>query len=153
MTQQTERVTGETIVLGNNYWGKGKDKDEALAQFLKHGGRPGLGYTVVTFDDDTEFVGVHSVDGAVSWRGNEPTHVDIPPHRTLNAEDSEQVIAHIKNVCDEAGLKEMTSLLLSAFDDNGTDPDKLLALDAEQVWSLYDDVYGDAVTEIAVRFA
>lgn len=65
------------VVIGQNYWGANEDLDAAKARFRREGGRLGNGYAILTFDDDTEFLGVDNV-GRYMYKGNPPTEKVVP---------------------------------------------------------------------------
>ena len=77
---------GVVVVIGQNYWGKGKTVQEAKAAWKKvsYNRRLKDGYTVVEFDAETEFTGVDGM-GRVHWRSldgeppNQPTVTEHPP--------------------------------------------------------------------------
>lgn len=66
------------VVMGQNYWGSGSDLDAAKARFRREGGRLTSGYLLLTFDDETEFLGVDTA-GRYSWNGNRPTEQVVQP--------------------------------------------------------------------------
>jgi hypothetical protein len=70
----------EIVVIGPNYWGKGPDLKTAKDNFTRHGGRLSGGYRILTFDDETTFLGVNEM-GYYSWRGNAPTEKDVAPRK------------------------------------------------------------------------
>lgn len=88
-TSQTTTQAGETIVvIGMYYWGKGETLAEAKANFRKQGGVLSNGYTIYTFDAETEFIGVDDMarfhykrtDGK-DERPNPPTEQIIQPKK------------------------------------------------------------------------
>ena len=71
-------TTTEThVVIGNGSWGSGDTLAEAKANFRRHHGRLSDGYVALTFDADTEFVGVDQM-GYVHWKGNAPAEAHHP---------------------------------------------------------------------------
>ena len=62
---------GCVLVMGGSgtygAWGKGRTEDEAKRNARRNGAKLSLGYTVYTFDQVTEFMGVNGM-GSVSWR-------------------------------------------------------------------------------------
>lgn len=72
-------MTGETIVvIGAHYWGKGEDLATAKRNFRQAGGTLKQGYVILTFDAETEFLGINDM-GYYSWRGNAPTEQRVEP--------------------------------------------------------------------------
>lgn len=73
---------GQTLVMGGSrsgyggVWGYGSDLDAAKKAFRSNGGALGRGYTVLTFDAETDFVGVDPM-GRYSYRGNAPTKTEV----------------------------------------------------------------------------
>lgn len=49
---------GVIVVIGWHYWGKGKDLATAKKNWRAQGGRLSDGYTILEFDEVTEFKGV-----------------------------------------------------------------------------------------------
>lgn len=72
--------TETIVVIGHNHWGRGTTLPEAKKVFQTHGGKLGNGYAVLTFDGETEFLGVDWM-GSYSWVGNEPTIVTHPARK------------------------------------------------------------------------
>lgn len=68
----TAPKTGQVLVTGNRRWGAGDTLAEARKNWQRQGGRISDGYTIVTFDDATEFHGVDQM-GGYSYVGNAPT--------------------------------------------------------------------------------
>lgn len=65
--------------MGYGKWGKGSTRAEARKNAKYFGGDPTRrGMTVLTFDDETEFLGVDQM-GSVHWKGNEPTVEEVAP--------------------------------------------------------------------------
>jgi len=60
------------LVIGNHYWGHGKDLADAKKIFTKEGGKLSLGYTIVEFTDGVEFDGVDQM-GGVHWKDTQWT--------------------------------------------------------------------------------
>lgn len=66
------------VIGGNGRWGKGTTLVAAKAAFRAYGGRLSDGYTILTFDADTEFRGVDDL-GRTHWNGNHPHVRDVQP--------------------------------------------------------------------------
>ena len=67
------------LVIGQHYWGHGKDVAEAKKIFKQQGGVLSNGYAIVDFGDDLEFEGVNPI-GYVLWKGEgDPKVTQIPP--------------------------------------------------------------------------
>lgn len=73
-----------TVLIGQMRWGSGVDLDAAKRRFKREGGQLTRGYTVLTFDDETEFLGVDQM-GRYSWRGNAPQETAVPPRARKSA--------------------------------------------------------------------
>ncbi len=71
---------GQVLVAGNRRWGAGGSMGEAKRNWRDQGGRPADGYTVVTFDADTEFHGVDQM-GNYLYAGNEPIVKHVEPRK------------------------------------------------------------------------
>ncbi len=63
---------GQTVVIAPNVWGAGASLEEAKRNVKRHGGRLNAGYTVLVFDNDTQWLGINDV-GTAFWKGNRPT--------------------------------------------------------------------------------
>lgn len=74
--KDNEAIT--VVVIGHHYWGKGETLPEAKANFRRFGGRLSLGYRILEFDAETEFLGVDDM-GYYRWKGNAPTEKDVAP--------------------------------------------------------------------------
>ncbi len=78
--------TGQTVVVAPNVWGAGNDLAEAKANVKRHGGRLDAGYTVLVFDNDTQWLGINDV-GTAFWNGNRPTITEYSANgRPVNKE-------------------------------------------------------------------
>jgi hypothetical protein len=70
------------LVIGRNYWGRGKDLAEAKRQYRKAGGGPlSNGYAIVEFPPELTFTGVDML-GQVHYLthdGVEPTVTQVAP--------------------------------------------------------------------------
>lgn len=66
------------VLIGQNHWGKGTSLVEAKSNFRKQGAALSRGYTLLTFDDDTEFKGVDEV-GRYHYVGIQPEIKEFPP--------------------------------------------------------------------------
>jgi hypothetical protein len=62
---------GQILIMGNRRWGVGATLAEAKRNWQAQGGRLSDGYTIITFDADTEFHGVDQM-GRYQYVGNEP---------------------------------------------------------------------------------
>jgi hypothetical protein len=80
---ETQHETGLIIVIGNFYWGAGRDLATAKRNFRKEGGRLGRGYMIITFNDVTEFHGVDQM-GRVHWVGDEPETRTVSPRKGVS---------------------------------------------------------------------
>lgn len=70
--------SGDTyVVMGQNYWGRGKDVAEAKKNFRAQGGVLGKGYGVFYFPNTSTFEGVDQM-GRLHWRGTEPFFTEFP---------------------------------------------------------------------------
>lgn len=69
------------VVIGQHYWGRGETLDKAKRRFRQEGGELSRGYSILAFPDDSEFVGVNTVTGAVEWHGPEPEVTEVPRKR------------------------------------------------------------------------
>lgn len=58
------------------YWGSGATVEAAKAEFRKHGGRLGKGYTVIEFGPGSAFVGIGPM--GYRWVGQPPTTSEVP---------------------------------------------------------------------------
>jgi hypothetical protein len=74
---------GVTLLMGTNtggyggVWGFGADLDAAKKAFRRNGGALGKGYSVIVFDEETDFIGVTPM-GVYKWMGNAPTVTEVP---------------------------------------------------------------------------
>ena len=71
-----------TLVIGQHYWGHGKNLTEAKRNFKAEGGQLSKGYMIFVFDDGQQFKGVNSF-GMVSWHNDdgsdrEPQATEVP---------------------------------------------------------------------------
>lgn len=72
--------TAETfVVIGQQYWGKGATVPEAKKNFREQGGRLTGGYVLLTFDAETEFIGVDAVGYLHYKRRDDKTELPNPP--------------------------------------------------------------------------
>jgi hypothetical protein len=55
---ERDRALGYTVVAGDFIYGAGPDLATAKREFRNRGGRLSDGYTVLTFDDETDFLGI-----------------------------------------------------------------------------------------------
>ncbi len=69
---------GLTLIMGGNRWGAGADLAAAKKEWQRQGGVLSRGYTVLTFDADTEFHGVDQM-GRLHYRGNGPAERQVKP--------------------------------------------------------------------------
>lgn len=67
---------GDTVVMGQYYWGRGDDLAEAKANFKSQGGSLIRGYTIYEFPPETLFMGVNGM-GVISWDGPEPKRTEV----------------------------------------------------------------------------
>lgn len=79
--EQTPEPTQTVLVMGWPYWGSGPTLEAAKNRFRTEGGRLSNGYAVITFDAETEFLGITDMgyysfkrrDGDLSKEPNPPT--------------------------------------------------------------------------------
>lgn len=84
-TIETEKVDEQPtiVVIGQFTWGKGTTLEEAKRQWKSHGHNLRLsdGYTILTFDEDSEFLGVDGM-ARYHWVGNAPEVTDVEPRKS-----------------------------------------------------------------------
>lgn len=73
---------GWTVLIGYHVWGAGSTMDKAKQAFREADGRLSDGYMILTFDQDTEFVGVSGIDGSTEYIGNPPEKTLVPGRKT-----------------------------------------------------------------------
>lgn len=80
------------VVIGQHYWGKGQDVDEAKRNFKREGGSLVNGYTILEFSNGLIFRGVdqmgrvhwddqHSNSEIINGRRREPKATEVKPRK------------------------------------------------------------------------
>jgi hypothetical protein len=82
LSEEFERdgVGMKFVVYGNRRWGAGATLAEAKANFRAQGGRLSDGYGVLTFDADSEFLGL-DVFGRYDYVGTRPEETHVPARK------------------------------------------------------------------------
>lgn len=80
----SETMTGTIVAVSPNYWGAGRDLAEAKRNLRKQGGSTAGEHLILTFDDDTEFLGIDEL-GRYHYNGNPPVEqvIDRRRHRDM----------------------------------------------------------------------
>lgn len=76
--EHTELGNETYVVYGQGSWGWGTGLVQAKDNFRRHGGKLLRGYSILTFDADTEFHGIDQM-GRYRYKGNPPTESDVAP--------------------------------------------------------------------------